>query len=444
MFLQRFQRYCAVHGLPGSRNRWLLAVSGGLDSMTLAHLCHSSGWKTGIAHCNFSLRGSDSDGDEQFVQQWARQHAIPFFSIRFDTRRHAETNGISIQMAARTLRYEWFEELCAAHDFAGTVTAHHADDNAETLLLHLTRGTGLRGLCGMQPVGERIVRPLLFAARKEIAAYAAGNNIAWREDASNATTAYARNRIRHNVFPELQKINPSLTESLRQTACHLAQACRVIDGEREKIMEKCCSFSDNEMHISIAALRSVPQYDFWLFEILQPCHFSGTVAKEIAGALDAQAGRRFYSPTHALIKDRDTLIVTLLPDAERREAIVITENCRTLSTPVALHFERRQHGKDFTPSGEKQVAHLAAEKLKFPLTLRLWRDGDAFKPFGMTGMKKVSDFLIDEKVPLHEKARQYVLVSDGDIVWVVGRRMDERYKITDSTKEILTVVRGKG
>jgi tRNA(Ile)-lysidine synthase len=437
--LQRFQWHCAAYGWPGDNGRWLLAVSGGVDSMTLAHLCYHSGWETGIAHCNFSLRGCDSDGDEQFVKQWAQQHAIPFFSIRFDTKHYAAAHGISTQMAARTLRYEWFEKIRATQHFSGIVTAHHADDNAETILLNLTRGTGLKGLCGMQPVSGYIVRPLLFATRRDIAAYAAANGITYREDASNATTGYARNRIRHNVLPELQKINPSLTESLQQTACHLSQACRVIEGEREKVIEKCCSFAGNEMRISIAALKATPQGDFWLFEILQQYHFPGTVAQEVAKALDAQAGKRFYSPTHVLVKDRESLIIALLPEAKRYDEFFITADCKAFSAPIAMRFERRRNDTGFVPSRERNVANLAAEKLKFPLTLRLWRDGDTFRPFGMKGMKKVSDFLIDEKVPLHEKAQQYVLLSGADIVWVAGRRIDERYKVTDGTKEILII-----
>jgi tRNA(Ile)-lysidine synthase len=437
--LRHFHEYCAAHGLLGNNGKWLLAVSGGVDSMTLAHLCYHSGWKIGIAHCNFSLRGNDSDGDEQFVKQWAQERAIPFFSIRFDTKHYAAAHGVSTQMAARTLRYEWFEEVRAAQHFSGIVTAHHADDNAETVLLNLTRSTGLKGLCGMQPVSGYIARPLLFATRKEIAAYAAANHITYREDASNAATGYARNRIRHNVLPELQKINPSLTESLQQTASHLSIACRVIEGERAKVIEKCCLFSNDEMRISIAALKAVPQGGFWLFEILQQYHFSGTVAQEVANALDAQTGKRFYSPTHVLIKDRDALIVTLLPEAKQREEFFITKDCKAFSAPVAMRFEWRQNDTNFVPSREKHVANLAAGKLKFPLTLRLWRDGDTFRPFGMKGMKKVSDFLIDEKTPLHEKARQYVLLSGNDIAWVVGRRIDERYKITNDTKEILII-----
>jgi tRNA(Ile)-lysidine synthase len=437
--LQRFQQYCAAHGWPGDNARWLLAVSGGVDSMTLAHLCYHSGWETGIAHCNFSLRGNDSDDDERFVGQWAQEHKIPFFSTRFDTKNYAAAHGVSTQMAARTLRYNRFEEIRAAQNYTGIVTAHHAGDNAETILLNLTRGTGLKGLCGMQPASGYIIRPLLFATRRDIEACAAANHIVYREDASNAAIDYARNRIRHKVLPELQKINPSLTESLQQTIGRLSRTYRIIEEERKKIIARCCSFVNGETRISIPALKATPQYDFWLFEILQSFHFSGTVAEEVASALDAQSGKRFYSPAHILVKDRDTLIITLRPDTEKHGEFFITENCKALSAPLPMRFERRRNDKNYIPSREKNVATLAADKLKFPLTLRLWRNGDAFIPFGMKGMKKMSDFLIDEKVPLHEKNQQYVLLSGNDIIWAVGRRIDERYKITNETGEILII-----
>jgi tRNA(Ile)-lysidine synthase len=436
---QRFQQYCTTHRLHHDNSQWLLAVSGGIDSMTLAHLCCAGGFAAGIAHCNFSLRGADSDGDEQFVQQWAQAHRLPFFSIRFDTKRYAEERGISTQMAARDLRYAWFEEIRTAQHFTDLVVAHHADDNAETLLLNLTRGTGLKGLCGMQPVNGYIIRPLLFATRKEIEAYAAVNNIAYREDCTNAQTDYARNHIRHNVVPALQKINPAIVESMSQTAQHLTQAHRIIAGERKRIAATLCSHAADGLHISIAALKQTPHYDFWLFELLQPYNFSGAVVAEILEALNGQSGKRFYSASHELLKDREALII--VPRAENKPPVEtpIAKSCNALLSPVAMQFDYRQNDENFVLLRDQNIANLAVEKLKFPLTLRLWREGDTFRPLGMKGFKKVSDFLIDEKVSLHDKSQQYVLVSGDDIVWLAGRRIDERYKITDRTKEIAVI-----
>jgi tRNA(Ile)-lysidine synthase len=438
--LRRFQNYCRSHRLHDEGSRWLLAVSGGIDSMSLAHLCYESGWACGVAHCHFGLRAADADADEAFVGQWAHEHGMPFFSIRFDTRKYAAAKHLSVQMAARELRYAWFEELRASQHYTAIAVAHHADDSAETVLLNLARGTGVKGLCGMAPKNGAVVRPLLFATRREVAAYAAARVLPYREDASNAKTDYARNRIRHNVVPELQKINPSATESILQTARHLRQSYAVIEAEREKIVGRCVTCRNGDVHITIAALKETPCVEFWLFEILQPFHFSGAVVHELAGALDGQPGKRFYSPTHEAIKDRATIIVA--PIAENRNDNDVTQidrGCRATTSPIALRLDYRLNTPLFVPSRERTTATLAADRLQFPLTLRRRRDGDVFQPFGMNGFKKVSDFLIDEKTPRHEKDRQYVLLSGDDIVWLIGRRIDERYRVTDDTKEILIV-----
>ncbi|MDR1680513.1 MAG: tRNA lysidine(34) synthetase TilS [Prevotellaceae bacterium] len=436
---QHFQRYCATHRLYDAESRWLVAVSGGVDSMTLAHLCLDSGWTTGIAHCNFGLRGEESDGDALFVKEWAHANHIPFFSTCFDTEHYAKNNGLSIQMAARNLRYEWLEDLRMARGYTAIAVAHHADDNAETVLINLLRGTGLKGLRGMQPASGHIVRPLLFALRRDIMAYARKHAIAYREDRTNASDDYLRNRIRHTLMPAMQKISPSATTTIITTASHLAQANRVIDTEKERVAAACCSYTGNEVRISIAALKAVPHYDFWLFELIRDYHFSGAVTSNILEALDGQAGKQFNSASHTLIKDRNELIITPLmlpPAVDERH---IAKNFRMITQPVPMRFDYRTKGTQFVISPKKNTACLAADKLKFPLLLRPWRDGDAFIPFGMKGSKKISDFLIDEKIPLHEKARQYVLVSGAEIVWLVGRRIDERYKVTPDTPEELVI-----
>ncbi len=438
--LQHFQRYCTAHHLYRSgKSRWLLAVSGGIDSMVLAHLCRQSTFEIGIAHCNFTLRGAESDADEIFVKRWAQEHQVPFYTIAFNTKEYAAERGVSTQMAARDLRYAWFEELRESEDYTDIVVAHHADDNAETLLLNLTRGTGIKGMRGMQPVRGRILRPLLFATRSVIAEYAAANGITYREDASNKHDDYARNRIRHHVIPELQKINPAFTTSMWQTALHFTQAGEVIDEAGETVRERVCRYQQDEVHISIDALTATPHYDFWLFELLQPYGFTGALVDEIMQALDAQPGKRFRSTTHELIKDRTHLIVVPYTVSPANGDYLITYDCEAIAEPLALRFEYEKNSAGFSLKRTKDTACLDASKLEFPLTLRLWRDGDVFVPFGMKGIKKVSDFLIDEKVPLHEKEKQYVLLSGKDIVWVVGRRIGERYKVAGDTKKIVVV-----
>jgi tRNA(Ile)-lysidine synthase len=408
--------------------------------MVLAHICWSAGMNIGIAHCNFNLRGEESTADELFVKQWAQARHIPFYTTAFDTKNYAHANGLSTQMAARDLRYEWFENLRTTEQYTHIAVAHHADDNAETLFINLARGTGLKGLCGMQPLNGNIVRPLLFATRNEIEKYAAENNVPHREDASNATDDYTRNRIRHKVIPELQKINPSVVHGLSQTANHLKQAYDIITAARKKIATEWCTLTGTELHLSINAIKHTAHNQFWLFELLQPYNFSGAVVAEIMQAMDKQTGKRFYSATHELIKDRASLIVLPLQSGENTGEILIDEVHQwRLTAPVALQFEVLKNTETLTINRDKNSATLALEKLQLPLTLRLWQEGDCFMPFGMKGMKKVSDFLIDEKVPLSEKARQYVLLSGTDIIWLVGRRIDERYKITPHTQNILVI-----
>ena len=335
--LQRFQRYCATHRLRRADSRWLVAVSGGIDSMTLAHLCHADGIPMGVLHCNFGLRGAESDGDALFVEQWADARRIPFFCARFDTQRYAEAHALSTQMAARELRYAWFEDMRRTHAYTDIAVAHHADDNAETVLINLLRGTGLKGLCGMQPVSGRIIRPLLFAARREIDEYARQNHIAYRDDRTNAGDDYVRNQIRHRVMPELQKINPAATERIVAAAGRLTQASRALATEKDKIAAACIARTAGETRISIAALKATPHYAFWLFEWLQYYRFPSAVTAAVVNALDGQAGKRFYSPDHLLIKDRDELIITPLPPPGAGEQ-AIEKDCRSIAQPLPLRF----------------------------------------------------------------------------------------------------------
>ena len=407
--------------------------------MVLSHLCWSGGLNIGIAHCNFALRGAESDADEIFVKHWAQERQIPFFSIRFNTKEHAAERGISTQMAARDLRYAWFEEIRHTYNYTAIAAAHHADDNAETLLLNLARGTGLKGLCGMQPVNGYIVRPLLFATRKEIITYATEQAIAYREDSTNATTEYARNRIRHNIIPELQKINPAVVDSMQQTASHLSQAYSVIETAHEKLEKELCTRVGNEWHISIEKLKQTAHSEFWLFEFLQPYNFTGTIIKNISLALDEQAGSRFYSNTHEIIKDRASLIVVPLAATTNTAPLLIDSDCKKITEPLSLQFESCRNDEHFELQKNTNSASIDFDKLTFPLTLRLWKEGDTFTPLGMKGAKKLSDFLIDEKVPLHKKSQQYVLLSANDIVWVVGRRINEHYKVGNTTKKILVI-----
>jgi tRNA(Ile)-lysidine synthase len=436
-----FLKYAQEKKLFSPGEKILLAVSGGLDSMVMSHLFFRSGIQTGVAHCNFRLRGKESDDDEAFVRQWAGTQGVPFFCTSFDTKRYAATQGVSTQMAARTLRYAWFNELMDAQGYDKMAVAHHADDNVETVLLNLVRGTGLKGVCGIAPVSRHLIRPLLFATREQISRYAADNGIAYREDRSNASDDYARNYIRHHVTPGLKTLNPALAGTFRHNSEYLTQAWRLLEETVKKNKAAWCVRRHDEWHIDIKALQQTAAPDFWLFEVLQDFGFHSAQIADIARALEEQPGKHFFSATHELVKDRDRLIIGLkneMGDAAN-QIFEIQKTDTHLTHPLDLTLEQRPPYHTSVLPQEAHIACLDAGKLRFPLTLRLWQKGDAFVPLGMKGKKKLSDFFIDQKMPLPCKRQQWVILSGDDIVWLVGQRLDERYKVTPQTEHIVQI-----
>ncbi|MCL2098404.1 MAG: tRNA lysidine(34) synthetase TilS [Bacteroidales bacterium] len=424
---RKFLQYNQKQGLFSPHDNILLAVSGGMDSMVLARLFLRSGQIFGIAHCNFSLRGKESDEDQAFVQEWAAQHNIPFHTICFDTNEYAVQHKLSTQMAARELRYNWFSSLVEQHGYTKIAVAHHANDLTETLLLNFTRGTGLKGLCSMAPANGNIIRPLLFAQRLEVQKYAKENDISFREDSSNASDDYARNYIRHHIIPKLESLNPSLIETLLHNSRYFSQAQSLISKIAREEFEKCCDFINNELYIDIPTLAASGTPGLFLHEWLQEYGFNSRQVDDIVIALEGQAGKRFHSASHKLIKDRDKLIVI--------------EHCRATMHCVstALSFDQFPYLPAMSIPQDKNTAWLDADKLQLPLITRLWKKGDTFVPLGMKGKKKVSDFFIDKKIPLHHKEKQLVLLSGKDIVWLVGQRIDDRYKTTSATKNIYQI-----
>jgi tRNA(Ile)-lysidine synthase len=437
-----FLKYSQEKKLFSSGEKILLAVSGGIDSMVMLHLFFRSGIQAGIAHCNFHLREKESDDDEAFVKQWAEVHDMPFFSKDFDTKHYAATQGVSTQMAARTLRYHWFSEHLDTYGYDKVAVAHHADDNVETVLLNLIRGTGLKGVCGITPANNRLIRPLLFATRAQISRYATDNGIAYREDRSNQSDDYTRNYIRHHITPGLKTLNPSLADTFRHNSEYLAQACCLLNDMVKKNKAAWCVRRHNEWHIDIKALQQTAAPDFLLFELLQDFGFNGTQTTNMAKALEEQPGKRFFSPTHELVKDRDSLIICLKSEPEQaaNQIFEIQITDKHLTHPVDLTLEQRQNHHTALLPQDKHIACLDAGKLRFPLTVRLWQKGDAFVPLGMKGKKKLSDFFIDYKMPLPHKRKQWVILSGDDIVWLVGQRLDERYKVTPQTQNILQII----
>ena len=434
--LENFRQYIRSRQLIEPGDRILVAVSGGIDSMTLLDLMRQAfGGRIAAAHCNFSLRGAESDGDQQLVETYCRQHGIPCHTVRFDTEAEARGHGESIQMAARRLRYDWFENLCREHHYDKIAIAHHADDSAETFFINLVRGTGLRGLTGIGARRGRIVRPLLFARRDEITAYAALNGIPYREDSTNATLKYLRNRLRHDILPRLDSASGNrFARTMEENLMRLQQAQQFIDLQIEKLRDKAL----RDHSVDLAALD--PEcLSFELYELLRPYGFAPETAEDMAGVLRSRSadsdvtasGKRFDAPEWSAAIDRGRILLApravepfrdepIAGDDPRIEWLTVNELPDSLATPP-------------------NVAYLTADALRFPLQLRQWREGDWFIPLGMAGQKKVSDFLIDAKVAVPDKARQGVLVTGETIVWLVGRRIDDRYKVRQDARHIVRI-----
>lgn len=415
----------------------LLAVSGGLDSMVMLHLLSKAGFKVGVAHCNFQLRGGDSDGDEDFVAETCRQVEIPYYIQRFDTAAYAARSAISIQMAARDLRYDFFQQIARKHDYDLVATAHHFDDVIESVLLNLVRGTGIDGLRGIADKKDNIIRPMMFANRAMISDYAKQNDIHWREDASNERDDYRRNFLRHQVIPKLQELNPSFSVNFRDTHERLlgarSFALAFIDDIRTSAVTQ---RSDHSMTIDISTVRRSPFAPVLLWELIKHVGFKYDECKRIT--TDHQPGKIFFSDTHQLVVDRSHYLVE-----RRKEQHFITQTIaagqrRVEQAHLSLLFTETAHD-DFTLRKDSRVAQLDAALLSYPLIWRRWQSGDYFVPLGMREEKKVSDFLIDLKIPFNAKADITVLESAGEIVWVVGYRINDRYKVSPDTMSVLVI-----
>lgn len=418
----------------------LLAVSGGIDSVVMADLFHNLGLPAGIAHCNFGLRGEESDGDEAFVRALAARYNFPFFVTHPDVKTFAKNASVSTQMAARDLRYEWFEKIRQENGYQWIATAHHANDSLETLLLNLARGTGLAGLTGIAPVNGRLIRPLLFSNRADVGRHAAEHGILWREDRTNETDDYYRNKIRHHVIPVLSELNPSLETTFNVSSERLRAANALLEEHLQEWKMQIVSREAGNVRIPIAAIlaKSEPAYRLWF--ILRDFGFQYGQARSVVASLDRTSGKQFFSLTHVLLLDRDSLVLKASSENSEQEELAIEQPDATLDwqgarltlriLPVGspVHFDNRTVAVDL-------------DLLTFPLTLRKWRQGDIFQPFGMNGKrKKVSDLLIDNKIDRFEKDKIAILANgNGEIIWVAGVRADERFRITPATARSLVI-----
>lgn len=415
-------------------HKLLLAVSGGLDSVVLAHLCSSAKLNFAIAHCNFNLRGEESNGDEAFVVDLADALNVEVFTENFNTEAYAEDQKVSIQMAARDLRYNWFKELSAALHYDYILTAHHANDNLETFLINLVRGTGLEGLTGIKYENDKLIRPLLKFSRNQMETFARENQIQWREDSSNQFAKYLRNKIRHQVVPVLEEINPQLLDSFDQTQEHLKESLKLVEDYIGLLFSEIVTQDLYGYRLNIATLTKIPNTKAVLYQLLRS--FGFTAWADVSDLLTAQPGKMVFSPTHRLIKDREDLILTEIPSAKKENYFTIAEGEEIVMLPVG-----KFHISEVTAIGETSpgILYVAKEKMEFPLILRKWQQGDSFYPYGMKGKKKISDFFKDKKLSLPEKENSWLLCSGEKIVWIVNQRPDARFAVTDPSREILKI-----
>lgn len=416
------------------QKKLFLAVSGGLDSLVLLHLFQQLPYEIAILHCNFQLRGLESFGDQNFVQEYADTNGIPLFFTQFDTTAFANDYKLSTQVAARELRYNWFYEQLETKNFDYVLTAHHADDNLETFLINLSRGTGLDGLTGIPPQNDSIIRPLLPFSRQEIENYAKEHHIQWREDSSNASDKYLRNKIRHNLIPILKELNPAFMSSFEKTQNYLQEAQTMVEDASIIVYQQVAKQEGDAIYFDLKQLKRLPNYKSYLYQWLNEFGFKAW--DDVYDLVESQSGKQVFSTDYRLLKDRDSLILSPLNLENENQEYLIETPQEQINIPLNLSFSKVAEISIVSNT----TIFVDEDKLQFPLVLRHWREGDSFKPFGMEGKsKKVSKLFKDEKLSLIEKENTWLLCSNNQIVWVLGIRQDDRFKIDNTTKNLLKI-----
>ena len=431
--LTKFQHHITTNFPQLKDKKLLLAVSGGIDSMVLLDLLNKLRFNICVVHCNFQLRGTESDGDEMLVKEICQDSYIPYFIEKFDTLEFAKENKLSIQLAARKLRYDWFQEIISlGYDYV--LTAHHLDDNVETFLINFTRGTGLEGLTGIPAQNGNIIRPLLPFSRLEIENYALEKNIQWREDSSNASDKYFRNKLRHDIVPILKELNTGFLDSFQNTLHHLQQAESLVDDASKLVYEKVVEEKDNRLEIHLKPLFEFKNYIAYLYQWLKNYGFSAW--NDIYDLVEAQSGKQVFSETHVLLKDREKLILSERKSSNKEEIYSIKSLDNKVNIPLKLRFSK---GVNIFETHSNCI-FVDENKLKFPLTIRKWQEGDYFYPSGMNGKKKLSKYFKDEKYSLLDKENQWLLCSENQIVWIIGKRADDRFKSKETTQNSIKIV----
>ena len=409
--------------------------------MVMAELFHRTGLNFAIAHCNFALRGADSNLDEKFVASMAEVYGVKLFVKHFKTREYAGFNKVSVQMAARTLRYEWFDELIETEGYKAIATAHHLDDQIETFFINTLRGTGISGLHGILPMRDNIVHPMMFAFRRDIEEFASEEAVGFREDSSNRSTRYVRNKLRHDLMPVLAEINPDFKKTLTATIERVRESEMLLNHYFDDVRKHVLKKDEGSTAISISDLMSYSPHAAYLYELLQPFGFNRSVTEEVAAGLTEISGKQYFSPTHRLIKDREFLLINPLGPAGAQPAdeVLIEQGTTDLRSPLQMNVTIIENHSGLKINKSGSIAMLDAAKVKWPLRLRKWNEGDAFIPYGMTNHKKLSDFFIDNKFSIVEKENAWLLISGDEIAWLIGHRISNVYRITDKTESILQV-----
>ena len=429
--LEKFKKHLEDKFPDLESTKFYVAASAGIDSMVLVHLLQKCNFYFGILHCNFNLRGIESDGDSKFIQDYGDKFIIPYSIGTFQTKEYAKDEKLSIQMAARELRYDWFEEQCDEKEIDFILTAHHLDDSLETFIINLSRGTGIDGLLGIPEESDFIIRPLLPFSRQEIAKYAYENEIVWREDSSNESDVYLRNKIRQLVVPSLKELDDNFLNSFQKTISNLSHTKSLVTDAVEFFREKIFDYRKNGLFISIEEVQKFNNYKYYLYEILKEYYF--TSWNDIFDLIFAETGKKIESPMYTLLKNRDYLILEFKTELLEDEIFFIEKNDVTVNFPINISISKVT---DISANDSNSI-FVDENILDFPLTIRKKQKGDLFFPFGMKGSKKLSKFFKDEKFSQFDKEAAWILCSNDKIVWVISHRMDDRFKVTSNTKSIL-------